>query len=156
MDDKMNDGMCSSFAGERKGGSKGLYRFLKKELFRNCCWLPMMDWNDMMMDWDHMMNWWGFPFMGFWMIGLWLVFIVVAFLVYRDAEKRGMNGVLWFILVIIPWVGILFLILYLILRNDKPLQSSPLKDAVQILDERYAKGEIPKEEYEQKKKDLKS
>ena len=116
----------------------------------------MVDWNDMMMDWDHMMNWWGVPYMGFFMIGLWLVFIVVASLVYRDAEKRGMNGLLWFILVIIPCIGILFLILYLILRNDKPLQNYPPKDALQILDERYAKGEIPKEEYEQKKKDLKS
>jgi putative membrane protein len=115
----------------------------------------MMDWNDMMMDWDHMMNWWGFPFMGFWMIGLWLVFIVVAFVVYRDAENRGMNGVLWCILVIIPWAGILFLILYLILRAEKSPQGSLPKDAVQILDERYAKGEIAKEEYEQKKKDLK-
>jgi putative membrane protein len=115
-----------------------------------------MDWNDMMMDWDHMMNWWGLPFMGFWMIGLWLIFIVIAFLVYKDAEKRGMNGLLWLILVILPWVGILFLILYLILRNDKSPQISASKNALQILDERYVKGEITKEEYEQKKKDLKS
>ena len=116
----------------------------------------MMDWNDMMMDWDHMMNWWGLPFMGFWMIGLGLVFIVIAFFVYKDAEKRGMNGLLWLILVILPWVGIIFLILYLILRNEKSPQISASKNALQILDERYVKGEITKEEYEQKKKDLKS
>ena len=116
----------------------------------------MMDWNDMMMDWDHMMNWWGIPFMGFWMIGLWLIFIIIAFLVYKDAEKRGMNGLLWFILVILPLVGIIFIIIYLILRNEKSPQISAPKNALQILDERYVKGEITKEEYEQKKKDLKS
>jgi putative membrane protein len=108
------------------------------------------------MDWDHMMNWWGFPFMGFWMIGIWLIFIVVAFLVYKDAEKRGMNGLLWLLLVIIPWIGIFFLILYLILRNGPSHQVVVSKNVQQILDERYAKGEITKEEYEQKKNDLKS
>jgi len=94
--------------------------------------------------------------MGFWMVGLWLIFIVIAFLVYKDAEKRGMNGLLWLILVILPWVGILFFKLYLILRNEKSPQISASKNALQILDERYVKGEITKEEYEQKKKDLKS
>jgi putative membrane protein len=116
----------------------------------------MMDWHDMMVDWDHMMNWWGFPFMGFWMVGLWLIFIVVAFLVYKDAEKRGMNGLLWLLLVIIPCIGIFFLILYLILRNGPSHQVVVSKNGQQILDERYAKGEITKEEYEQKKNDLKS
>jgi len=94
--------------------------------------------------------------MGFWTIGVWLVLIVIAFLVYRDAETRGMNGLLWLVLVILPWIGILFLVLYLILRAEKSTQISAPKDAFQILDERYAKGEITKEEYEQKKKDLKS
>jgi putative membrane protein len=125
-------------------------------MFLNCGGSSMMDWNDMMVDWDHMMNWWGFPFMGFWMIGIWLIFIVVAFLVYKDAEKRGMNGLLWLLLVIIPWIGIFFLILYLILRNGPSHQVVVSKNAQQILDERYAKGEITKEEYEQKKNDLKS
>ena len=87
-----------------------------------------------MMDWDDMMNWLGFPFMGFWMIGLWLVFIVIAFLIYKDAEKRGMNGLLWLVLVILPWIGIFFLILYLILRNEPSQQVLVQKNAHQILD----------------------
>ena len=111
----------------------------------------MMDWNDMIMNWDHMMNWWGIPFMGFWMIGIWLVFIIIAFLVYKDAQDRRMDGLLWLILVILPWIGIIFLIIYLIIRKEKIISVSPLKDAQKILDERYAKGEITKEEYEQKK-----
>jgi putative membrane protein len=105
----------------------------------------------MMGDW----GWWGFPFMGFWMLGIWLVFIVIAFLVYRDAENKGMNGVLWFILVILPWVGILFLIIYLVVREDKSKQSSaPQKSAKAILDERYAKGEITTIEYQKMKKEM--
>lgn len=72
------------------------------------------------MDHDHMMGgFWGGSFMWFWMIGIWLIFIVIAFLVYRDAEKRGMNGLLWFVLVILPWIGILFLIIYMIVREEK-------------------------------------
>ena len=106
----------------------------------------MLDWNDMMMDW------WGIPFTGFWMIGLWFIFIIIAFLVYKDAEKRGMNGLLWFILVILPLVGIIFLIIYLILLNEKSPQISAVKNALQILDERYVKGEITKEVYTIKRK----
>ncbi|UCF08841.1 MAG: hypothetical protein JSW28_03890, partial [Thermoplasmata archaeon] len=57
-----------------------------------------------MMDGDMMgMDWWGVPFMGFGMLGFWLVMVVIAFLVYKDAEDRGMNGLLWFVLIILPW-----------------------------------------------------
>jgi len=109
-----------------------------------------------MMGWDHMMDWWGIPFMGFWMIGVWVVFILIAFLVYQDANKRGMNGLGWFILVVLPLIGIVFLIVYFVIREDvasrRPWSD---KSAEQILDERYAKGEISSEEYLQKKKELK-
>lgn len=110
------------------------------------------------MDGDHMMDrdWWGFPFMWFWMIGVWLVFIVIAFFVYKDAEKRGMNGLLWFVLIILPWVGILFLIIYLIVREDKVKHIPSQRSAGAILDERYARGEITREEYLSMKKDIKS
>lgn len=109
----------------------------------------MMDWD--MMDW----NWWGAPFMWFWMIGVWLVFVVIAFLVYKDAEKRRMDGTLWFVLVILPMVGILFLIIYLIIREEKTLRDTSQKSANAILDERYARGEITKGEYQRMKKDIK-
>jgi len=107
-----------------------------------------------MMEWGHMMDWWGVPFMGFGMIGIWIVFIVIAFLVYKDAEQRNMNGLLWFILVIIPWIGILFLIVYLIIRSEEAEIEEAIEDAQKILDERYAKGEITRKEYLQMKKDM--
>jgi putative membrane protein len=106
------------------------------------------------MDGDHMMG--GFDGFGMWlwMIGIWLVFIVIAFLVYRDAERRGMNGLLWFVLVILPWVGILFLIIYLIIRDEKILDKSSKKSAESILNERYARGEITQREYLQIKNEI--
>ena len=109
-----------------------------------------------MMDGDMMdMDGWGLPFMGFWMLGLWLILVFIAFLVYKDAEDRGMNGILWFILVILPWVGILFLIVYLIVRDSKDTSALPQKSANAILDERYAKGEINRDDYYRMKKDIK-
>lgn len=108
-----------------------------------------------MMDGEHMLDWWGIPYMGFMMTGAWFVFVVIAFLVYQDANKRGMNGLLWLILVILPMVGIVFLVVYLVIREEKTLQNHPsTKTALQILDERYAKGEITREDYQQKKKDM--
>ncbi len=108
-----------------------------------------------MMDWDHhMMDWWGIPFMGFWWIGVWIVQLIIAFLVLRDAEKRKMNSLLWFILIILPWVGILFIIGYLVVRGEEDETKESLDDALKILDERYAKGEITRKEYLEKKIDI--
>ncbi|MCJ7445728.1 MAG: hypothetical protein MUO26_14605 [Methanotrichaceae archaeon] len=45
-----------------------------------------------------------------------------AYLVYKDAEKRGKNGLLWGLAVLVPWLGISFLILYLILREGGQLR----------------------------------
>lgn len=104
---------------------------------------------------------WFFPFMGFWGFGgfflIWAVFLVIGYLVYQDAEKRGMNGALWFILVIIPWIGLFTLILYLIIRETSSHGSSDSgrKSLEEILDERYARGEISREEYLRMKEDLK-
>lgn len=101
-----------------------------------------------MMDWGAM--WWGggvFPFI--WMIGYWLVFLVIAYLVYKDAESRGMNGLLWAVLVILPWIGMLFLIIYLLKREE-----GPRRNAESILDERYARGELTRDEYLKMKEDL--
>ncbi|MHA1989123.1 MAG: SHOCT domain-containing protein [Promethearchaeota archaeon] len=107
------------------------------------------------MDGDQMMGgWWGGSLMWFWMLGIWLIFIVIAFLVYRDAERRGMNGLLWLILVILPWVGILFLIIYLIVRDEKTMDKSSQKSADSILDERYARGDITQREYKQMKNEI--
>ena len=108
-----------------------------------------------MMDWDHhMMNWWGIPFSGYWTIIVWIILVIIGSLVYKDAENRKMNGLLWFILIILPWIGIVFLIVYLIIREEQVEMVSALKDAQKILDENYAKGEITRTEYLLAKKDI--
>jgi len=56
-----------------------------------------------------------------------IIWLVVAILlcvwVYRDAQRRGMNGALWLIIVIIA--GIIGLIIYLIVRQDKTAAAKP-------------------------------
>lgn len=97
---------------------------------------------------------WGF-FMGFWGILFWAVLLVIGFLVYQDAEKRGMNGALWFILVIIPWIGIISLLIYLVIRETAVANTTAKrKAALEILEERYARGEISRDEYLKMKRDL--
>ncbi len=108
------------------------------------------------MDGDHMMGWFGFSSMWWILILIWLILVMIAFYVYTDAERRGMNGLLWFVLVILPWIGIFFLIVYLIFREDKTNEKVPPKSANIILDERYALGEINRDEYFQMKKDIKN
>ena len=105
-----------------------------------------------------MMDW--FPFMGFGTVFAWIISLAVAYLVYKDAEKRNMNGLLWGLPILIPWIGILFLILYLILRDSGrsvAAESSALvkTTAEEVLDERYARGELIREIYLQMKEDLK-
>jgi len=108
-----------------------------------------------MMDWDHhMMDWWGIPFLGYWYIVLWVVQFIIAFMVFRDAEKRKMNSLLWFILIILPWIGIFFIIGYLIIRNEEDDSKESMDEAMKILDERYAKGEITRKEYMETRKDI--
>lgn len=49
---------------------------------------------------------------------IWFILaIVLCIWVYRDAQKRGMNGALWLIIVLIA--GIIGLIIYLVVRKDK-------------------------------------
>ena len=103
----------------------------------------------------HMMDWWDILYMGFWWIGVWIVQFVIAFLVYKDAKKSEKNGLLWFILVILPWVGLLFLIGYLVIRREKSETKEAIDNADKIVDERYAKGEITREEYLEIKNDMK-
>jgi putative membrane protein len=109
-----------------------------------------------MMDWDHhMMDWWGIPYMGFWWIGVWIIQFVIAFFVYKNAENGEKNGLLWFVLVILPWIGLLFLIGYLVIRGEKTTTMEAISNADKVIDERYAKGEITREEYLEIKNDMK-
>ena len=110
------------------------------------------------MPYYHMTDW--FPFMGFGTIFAWFVSLAVAYLVYKDAEKRGMNGLLWGLPILIPWIGILFVILYLILRDSgrriaAENNVTAKTTAEDVLDERYARGELTRELYLQMKDDLK-
>ena len=105
----------------------------------------------------HMM--YGYPYGGGMLAGMfivWIVQLVVGYLVYQDAKGRQMNPVLWFILVILPMIGWLFLLIYVIIRETQSPAALPAgKSALQILAERYAKGEISAEEYQRMKEDLK-
>ncbi len=59
---------------------------------------------------------------------------------------------------IVTWgiilVGIFFLVTYLIDQNRSESVSHSNKSALQILQERYAKGEIDHEQFESMRKDL--
>ncbi len=72
----------------------------------------------------------------------------------------GWMGGFGIISMIIFWVFIITLIVMLFrglggsIRDDHHPSSPPPKTPLQILQERYAKGEIDKKEYEEKKKDL--
>ncbi|MDD1676054.1 MAG: SHOCT domain-containing protein [Methanomicrobiales archaeon] len=105
--------------------------------------------------WYHMM--YGYPYSGMliWMFVVWIVQLIVGYLVYQDARGRRMNAGLWFVLVILPMIGWLFLVIYVIIRETRGPEVPPtVKSALQILDERYAKGEISAEEYQRMKEDL--
>jgi hypothetical protein len=52
-----------------------------------------------------------------------IFWIIVLFWVYRDAERRGMNGVLWTLLVFIG--NLVGLIIYLIVRNESRTAPGP-------------------------------
>jgi putative membrane protein len=99
----------------------------------------------------------GFPFFGWGMTLTWLVvFLVIGYFVYQDANRRGMNGLLWWILVIIPMIGIVFLIIYVVIRESSPQKAGAEgKSAMDILKERYAKGEITSEQFRTMSEDLK-
>jgi hypothetical protein len=56
---------------------------------------------------------WGMSFLS---LILFIIWIAVIVWVYRDAESRGMNGVLWALLVFIG--NLIGLLIYLIVRSD--------------------------------------
>jgi putative membrane protein len=102
----------------------------------------------------HMMDWLGIPYIVFWWLSAWFVQLGLAFMVYKDAENKDKNGPFWFILSIIPWIGFLFLIGYVVIRGEEADIKEADEEAQRILDERYAKGEISRTEYLQMKKDI--
>jgi len=68
----------------------------------------------------------GFPFLSLFSILLFILWIIVIVWVYKDAERRNMNGVLWALLVFIG--NMIGLLIYLIVRSDNPLTSERTSD----------------------------
>ena len=63
------------------------------------------------------------------------------------------GGFMWFIALVLVGVGLYFLIQ---VAKSKGSDGSTTETALDILKKRYAKGEIDKEEFDRKKKDLES
>jgi putative membrane protein len=69
----------------------------------------------------------------------------------------GFFGIFGFIFMIVFWALVIWLIVALVRKlsyHDTPWQRTERKTPLDILKERYAKGEINKEEFEEKKKYL--
>lgn len=64
----------------------------------------------------------------------------------------GYTGIWTFVLLALLVIGV---IIYLTKRSKKPYQDPNPDEALDILDRRYAKGEINTKEYREKKKELK-
>jgi hypothetical protein len=55
---------------------------------------------------------------------MWIIWLIIGIWVYKDAEKRGKSGILWFLIVF--FIGIIGLIIYFLVRDSK----SDLLDSV--------------------------
>ena len=96
----------------------------------------------------------GFIGMGIWM-GMWFLFLFVAVLVYNDAENRGRSdGLMWFILLLVTLINVVAFFTYLIIRDERKSQVVSQVNPSSILDERYARGEIDRNDYSRMKNDL--
>jgi hypothetical protein len=56
------------------------------------------------------------------MIVIWLVQLLVAFLIYRDAKEQKMLAPVWAILALLPMFGYFADLLYLIVREFRPVR----------------------------------
>ena len=77
---------------------------------------------------------------------------------YMDGRSHMMGygyggGFMWLIVLVLAGIGIYFLIR---ISKSKGADGSLIETPLDILNRRYANGEINKEEFDRKKKDLKS
>jgi len=108
-------------------------------------------------------------------VGVAVVVVLIALLVTISAVIGGIYGgwpwhmhdLLWpgmirggfmFIMALV-WIGILALVIWVVVaavQKTGGVDSSPsgVNSALEVLKERYARGEIDKQEFEEKKKDL--
>jgi len=77
---------------------------------------------------------WGWPMMGFGGVGI-------------------IFGFIFFVLIVI---GVILLIVWLVKRSGYSIKDKTSTRSLEILKERYAKGELTKEQYENMKKELMS
>ena len=77
------------------------------------------------------MQWIFFPaFIGIIILGILVASVIGIFLciwIYRDAQARGENGALWVIIFLIS--GIIGLIVWLIVRGDRPIINPRIKES---------------------------
>ncbi len=76
--------------------------------------------------------------------------------IYNGWGGGGGNMMGWFgggIMMILFWAAVIYFIIWLV-RSNKTNEVNSSKKALDILNERYAKSEIDKKEFEEKKKDL--
>ena len=63
-----------------------------------------------------------------------------------------MGGFMWIFWIAVI-VGLFFLVRWII-HQSKPAEQEHAENALEVLKERYARGEIDRKEFEQKKKDI--
>jgi RNA polymerase subunit RPABC4/transcription elongation factor Spt4 len=71
-------------------------------------------------------DYWAWPWIGlgiFFALALLVIWVFVLIWVYRDAEKRGMNGAVWVLVVL--FVHLIGLLIYFIVRSDHPVKTGP-------------------------------
>ncbi len=54
------------------------------------------------------------------MIGLWVIQLLIAYLIFRDVKEQKMLAPVWTIMAILPVLGYVTDVLYLIIREVRP------------------------------------
>ena len=75
---------------------------------------------DHMDDEGHMAGWWSMGGLGPMALAYWVLAVPFGLLVYIDAGRRRMNAPVWFLFILIPWVGLGAALVYVLVRRDAP------------------------------------
>jgi hypothetical protein len=67
----------------------------------------------------HMVGWWADPTPLELIIAYLVLALPIGLLVYIDSQHRGMNSALWFLLVLVPAVGLIVALVYLMVRGEE-------------------------------------